>query len=221
MTSELIIRSLNKMEYNDVWHAMQAFTDARTDSTLDEIWFVEHPPVYTLGQAGKPEHILNAGDIPVVHCDRGGQVTYHGPGQCVAYVLFDLRRRDMGVRTLVTSLENTVISLLSRYNITAEARSDAPGVYVGDTKICSIGLRVRRGYSYHGIALNVAMDLEPFQRINPCGFKGLVMSQISELDGPKDFNTVTEHLYQEFVRSLSVKSVTIESQLPETIMETH
>jgi lipoyl(octanoyl) transferase len=159
---------------------MQHFTQNRDADTADEIWLLEHPRVFTQGQAGKAEHVLAAGDIPVVQVDRGGQVTYHGPGQLVAYVLVDVRRAGQGVRDLVTSIENSLIDLLAQYDIAAQAKPDAPGVYVGDKKIASLGLRIRRGCSFHGLALNVDMDLQPFQRINPCGYAGLHMTQLRE-----------------------------------------
>jgi len=158
---------------------MHHFTDRRDSATADEIWLVEHPAVFTQGQAGKAEHVLVPGDIPVVQSDRGGQVTYHGPGQQVMYVLIDVKRRKLGVRDLVTALEETVIATLADYDISARARADAPGVYVDDAKICSLGLRIRKGCSFHGLALNVAMDLAPFLRINPCGYAGMQMTQIS------------------------------------------
>ena len=167
------ISYLPQQDYVSCWERMKAFTDNRSEQTPDELWLLEHPPVFTQGQAGKAEQILNPGDIPIVHTDRGGQVTYHGPGQLVAYVLFDLKRHGIGIRTMIERLEETVISTLASYGIEGKGRRDAPGVYVGEAKICSIGLRVRRGYSYHGIAFNINMDLEPFQRINPCGFKNL------------------------------------------------
>jgi lipoyl(octanoyl) transferase len=165
---------------------MQVFTQQRSDETVDEIWLLEHTPVYTQGQNGQPEHILNPGQIPIVQTDRGGQVTYHGPGQLMVYVLLDLKRKKLNVRALVTQLEQSLIDLLADYGIHAEARRDAPGVYVNGEKIGSIGLRIRRGCSYHGIAFNVAMDLEPFTRINPCGYSSLKMTQFSTLGGLGD-----------------------------------
>lgn len=162
---------------------MQEFTQSRNEETADEIWLLEHTPVFTQGQNGKPEHVLNPGDIPVVQTDRGGQVTYHGPGQLMVYTLIDLRRKKINVRELVSMLEQSVVDLLAEYNITAAAKAEAPGVYVDHKKICSIGLRIRKGCSYHGIAFNVALDLEPFSRINPCGFAQLQMAQFSELGG--------------------------------------
>ncbi|MBV1775072.1 lipoyl(octanoyl) transferase LipB [Burkholderiaceae bacterium DAT-1] len=159
---------------------MQAFTDARSESTPDELWLLEHPPVYTQGQAGKPEHVLNPGNIPIIQIDRGGQVTYHGPGQLVAYPLIDLTRRKLGVRELVRRIEQSVIDLLADFDIHAYGKVDAPGVYVDEAKIASIGLRIRNGKSYHGVAVNIGMDLEPFSRINPCGYQGLRMVQLND-----------------------------------------
>lgn len=175
----LTIRRLGVVPYQEAFEAMKAFTNDRTSTTSDEIWFLEHPPVFTQGQAGKPEHVLKPGIIPVIQTDRGGQVTYHGPGQLVMYVLMDLKRLNIGIRQLVSKLEDSVIQALADFTIPAKNRCDAPGVYIEDSKICSIGLRVRKGYSYHGIAFNIAMDLEPFSRINPCGFKNLTVTQVS------------------------------------------
>lgn len=174
-----ILRRLGRVDYAPAWRAMQAFTDARDEHTPDELWFLEHEPVFTQGLNGKPEHLLATGDIPVVGIDRGGQVTYHGPGQLVMYALVDLRRRRIGVRELVIALENAVITLAAAHGIAATGRREAPGVYAGGRKLASIGLRVRRGCSYHGLALNVDMDLEPFGRINPCGMAGLAMTQLA------------------------------------------
>jgi lipoyl(octanoyl) transferase len=177
----LIIRQLGLQPYSTVSQAMHNFTDQRNVDTADEIWLVQHPQVFTQGQAGKAEHILAPGNIPVIQSDRGGQVTFHGPGQQIMYVLLNLKRRKLGVRQLVTLLEQTVVTTLRHFAIDARARADAPGVYVGEDKICSLGLRIRKGCSFHGLALNVAMDLEPFLRINPCGYPGLHMTQVSEL----------------------------------------
>ncbi|WP_028387817.1 lipoyl(octanoyl) transferase LipB [Legionella fairfieldensis] len=177
-----IIRNLGVQPYLTILEQMKCFTSSRNEDTADELWLLEHPPVYTQGQAGKAEHILNAENIPVVQVDRGGQVTYHGPGQLVAYVLMDIRRRHLGIRTLVNSLEQILIEVLANYHIKGLARCGAPGVYVDDKKIASIGLRVKNGCTYHGIALNVAMDLTPFRGINPCGFANLEMTQISHYD---------------------------------------
>jgi len=177
----LLRRLPGLQDYSATLEAMRRFTDDRDRETLDEIWLLEHPPVFTLGQAGRREHLLDPGDIPVIQVDRGGQVTYHGPGQLVAYLLLDLRRIGFGVKRMVNLLEESVIDLLDTYGIDAARRQDAPGVYVAGAKIASLGLRVRNGCSYHGLALNVAMDLEPFRRINPCGYAGLAMTQVSDL----------------------------------------
>ncbi len=179
-TDTILIRQLGLQPWEPVSQAMHEFTDTRDEQNPDEIWLVEHPPVFTQGQAGKAEHILAPGDIPVVQSDRGGQVTYHGPGQQVVYVLLNLRRRKLGVRELVTVLEQTVVTTLAELGIEAYARPDAPGVYVEQRKICSLGLRIRKGCSFHGLALNVAMDLSPFSRINPCGYAGMEMTQVSQ-----------------------------------------
>lgn len=179
-TSKLQVRRLGLMDYQPVWRAMQTFTDQRDETTADELWLVEHPPVFTQGQAGRAEHILAPGDIPVIQVDRGGQVTYHGPGQIVAYPLIDIGRLGMGVRTLVRGIEQAIIEVLRSYAIHAELLDGAPGVYIDGVKIASLGLRIRKGKSFHGLAFNVNMDLEPFQRINPCGFQGLKVTNLSE-----------------------------------------
>jgi lipoyl(octanoyl) transferase len=176
-----VIRNLGRVDYEPTWRAMQAFTDERTPETPDEIWFLEHPPVFTLGMNAKPEHVLAPGDIPVVQIDRGGQVTYHGPGQLVVYPLIDLRRAGLGVRDLVTALEKSVIHYVAELGVAAECRRNAPGVYVSDRKLASVGIRIRRGSSYHGIALNVSLDMEPFSRINPCGYAGLEVTRLADL----------------------------------------
>ena len=178
-----LVRDLGRQPYEPVWRAMQRFTDARDADTPDELWLVEHDPVFTLGQAGKPEHVLMPGDIPVIHVDRGGQVTYHGPGQIVAYPLLDLKRLKIGVREYVHRIEQAVIDTLAEWNIAARRRDGAPGVYVDDAKVAALGIRVRRGCSFHGLAFNIAMDLEPFQRINPCGYAGLRVTSMLELRG--------------------------------------
>ena len=177
---KILVRHLGLQPYEPVSQAMHDFTDSRDDTTPDEIWLVEHLPVFTQGQAGKAEHLLMTGDIPVIQSDRGGQVTYHGPGQQVMYVLLNLKRRKLGVRELVTLLEQTVVNTLAEYGIDAHPRADAPGVYVGEMKICSLGLRIRKGCSFHGLALNINMDLAPFQRINPCGYAGMEMTQMRQ-----------------------------------------
>ncbi|WP_428946251.1 lipoyl(octanoyl) transferase LipB [Pantoea sp. FN060301] len=186
---------------------MHHFTDRRNDETPDEIWLVEHPPVFTQGQAGKAEHLLMPGDIPVMQSDRGGQVTYHGPGQQVMYVMINLKRRKVGVRQLVTALEQTVIETLAHFAIEARSRPDAPGVYVSDKKICSLGLRIRNGCSFHGLALNVEMDLTPFLRINPCGYAGLEMTQLSALKPGATLADVQPLLIEHLARLLNIDSV--------------
>ena len=179
-TTPLAVRDLGLQPYEPVWHAMQAFTDERDESTEDVVWCVQHPPVFTLGQAGKPEHVLAPGDIPVIPVDRGGQVTYHGPGQLVLYPLLDLRRLGLGVRELVTLIEQAIIDVLGDWGVEAERRDGAPGVYVNEAKIAALGLRVRRGRSFHGLAFNIDMDLAPYDRINPCGFAGLSVTQLRD-----------------------------------------
>jgi lipoyl(octanoyl) transferase len=189
-----VLRWLGCVEYEPTWRAMQRHVDARGSGTPDEIWFLEHPPVFTLGMNSKPEHLLGTGDIPVVQIDRGGQVTYHGPGQLVVYPLLDLARAKLGVRALVEGIERAIVGTVAAWGVDAHGRRDAPGVYVGQRKLASVGLRIRRGCSYHGLALNVAMDLEPFRRINPCGYAGLEMTQLSELGGPADVGAVADAL---------------------------
>ncbi|MCG6970786.1 MAG: lipoyl(octanoyl) transferase LipB [Gammaproteobacteria bacterium] len=198
-----IVRQLGRNPYIPVWQAMRSFTDERDARTPDEIWVVEHDPVFTLGLNGKREHLLNPGDIPVVECDRGGQVTYHGPGQIVVYVLLDLRRRSLGVKHLVQLLEQAVIDLLQQYTISAQRKPNAPGVYVNGEKIAALGLRVRKGCSYHGLSLNVDMDLEPFSRINPCGFEGLQTTTLKALRDGLAYNQVTEELLHHLQRMLA------------------
>jgi lipoyl(octanoyl) transferase len=190
----LIVRELGLRPYDQVWQDMQLFTDQRSETAADELWLLQHPPVYTLGKNGKPEHILDAQDIPVIKSDRGGQVTYHGPGQVIVYTMLDLNRMQIGVRDLVTRIENSVIKLLEDYGVHANARKDAPGVYVDGRKIAALGLRVRKGRSFHGLALNVDMDLEPFARINPCGYQGLEVTQLSDLADVADFSAVEKRL---------------------------
>ncbi len=202
-TSDPILRRLGRRDYLPVWQQMQAFTDNRDTDTPDELWLVEHPPVFTQGMNGKPEHLLDPGDIPVVPVDRGGQVTYHGPGQVVAYPLLDLRRRGLGVRELVQRLEFGVIDLLAGYGIEAIGRRDAPGVYVDGRKIASLGLRVRHGCSYHGLSLNVAMDLAPFERINPCGYPGLEVTRTADLGGPTTWDEAATALVPYLLRQLA------------------
>lgn len=199
-TLPLIVRRLGPRDYESVWREMSAFTDRRDADTTDEFWLVEHTPVFTLGQAGRREHVLDAGDIPVLQVDRGGQVTYHGPGQVVAYPLVDLRRRGIGIRRLVHDMERAVIEQLAGYGIPAERRDGAPGVYVEGRKIAALGLRVRRGCTFHGLAFNVNMDLSPYDRINPCGYAGLQATQVADLGGPPDPKRVGEDLVSAFCR---------------------
>ena len=177
----IVVRHLGVVEYLPTLEAMRSFTAERNESTPDEIWLLQHPQVFTQGQAGKPEHLLAPGDIPVVQVERGGQVTYHGPGQLVAYLMLNLRRQGLGVRELVTAMERALVDVLAGYGIEAAPKADAPGVYVNGEKIASLGLRVRHGCSFHGLALNVDMDMSPFQRINPCGYAGLKMIQLKDL----------------------------------------
>jgi lipoyl(octanoyl) transferase len=201
-----LLRWLGCVEYEPTWRAMQSITDTRGAETRDEIWFLEHPPVFTLGMNAAREHVLAPGDIPVVQIDRGGQVTYHGPGQLVVYPLLDVRRAELGVRQLVTALEGAVIDMLAGWNIEAVARRDAPGVYVNDRKLASVGLRIRRGCSYHGLALNVGMDLEPFRRINPCGYRGLEVTDLRSLGAPAQVRVVAEALAPRLMQRLETTS---------------
>ncbi|MFO1388332.1 lipoyl(octanoyl) transferase LipB [Cellvibrio sp.] len=210
----LEVTNLGLQPYEQVWAAMTEFTNTRTADTTDQLWLVEHPPVFTQGQAGKAEHLLVPGDIPVLQSDRGGQVTYHGPGQLVAYPLLDLRRLKMGVRELVTAIEQTLVATLAHYDIEAFPKPDAPGVYVNQQgrvdKIASLGLRVRRGCSFHGLALNVAMDLSPFLRINPCGYQGLAMTQMRDLlPNPPSLAEVQEQLVIQFAQKLGYGTCTM------------
>ena len=197
-----VIRRLGLVEYEPTWRAMQRFTDERGPATPDEIWFLEHPPVFTLGMNASAAHVLAPGDIPVVQIDRGGQVTYHGPGQLVVYPLIDLRRSGLGIRDLVTALERSVIDLAAEYGVTAEARRSAPGVYVEGRKLASVGIRVRRGASYHGLAVNVSLDLEPFGRINPCGYEGLQMTRLADLAGAASVSVAVDALEPHLLRAL-------------------
>jgi len=207
LNKRLVVKNLGRQDYEPVWKAMHTFTDERDENTCDEVWLVEHNPVFTQGQAGKEEHVLAAGDIPIVKSDRGGQVTYHGPGQLVAYVLINLRRKNIGVRELVTHIENTVVNTLHQFSIESAARPDAPGVYVDNKKICSLGLRIRKGCSFHGLALNINMDLSPFLRINPCGYAGMEMIQLHDLVKENDeVKNKAEHV--EDVHPLLIKELT-------------
>jgi lipoyl(octanoyl) transferase len=199
-----LLKWLGRAEYEPTWRAMQAFTEQRGAETPDEIWFLEHPPVFTLGMNAAPEHVLAPGDIPLVQIDRGGQVTYHGPGQLVVYPLIDMRRRGLGVRELVVALENGIIAMLASRNVVAVGRRDAPGIYVEGRKLASIGLRIRRGCSYHGLAFNVAMDLEPFRRINPCGYRGLEVTDLRTLGVSLELRNAAELLAPYLLGSLGM-----------------
>ena len=215
----IAIRDLGRQDYVPLWHAMQRFTDARTESTRDEIWFTEHPPVFTMGLNASKEHLLAPGDIPVVQIDRGGQVTFHGPGQLMVYPLLDLRRAAMGVRTLVTALEKSVVDLVAEFEVEAASRADAPGVYVAGEKLASVGLRIRRGCSFHGMALNVDIDLEPFSRINPCGYRELEMTDMKRLGISADLGEVWPRLLPHFLNHLgwaNANLVRSDDQLPQT-----
>lgn len=203
MSLTLGFRELGQVDYEPTWHAMQRFTDSRGPHTADEVWLLEHVPVFTQGQAGKAEHVLFPGDIPVVQVDRGGQVTYHGPGQLVAYLMLDVRRSGIGVRELVSRIERSLIDLLASYGVAAAAKPDAPGVYVNGAKIASLGLRIRNGRSFHGLALNVDMDLQPFQRINPCGYAGMSMTQLADqVDEPLAMAQVAARLRAQLLQHL-------------------
>ena len=204
--NECIVKSLGSIEYGASWKAMKEFTDARDENTTDELWIVNHPPVYTLGQAGKAEHLLEQTEIPVINTDRGGQITYHGPGQLVIYTLLNLKRRKLGIRALVSLLEKSVIALLNDYGIQAEADPKAPGIYINGAKICAIGLRVRRGCSFHGLALNVDMDLSPFESINPCGYPGMKVTQLKALNPHVKIETVSKELVAHLLSNLAHNS---------------
>ena len=204
---KLMVRALGCRDYVTVWQAMQAFSEKRDGDSGDELWLVEHPPVYTLGLNGKPEHVLDPGAIPVVAVDRGGQVTYHGPGQIVVYALLDLRRLAWGPRQLVMALEQAVIDLLAEYGITAVGRREAPGVYVHGAKIAAVGLRVRRGCCYHGLSFNVAMDLEPFSRINPCGYPGMAVTQLADLAAVEDEAVLARRLADKLAGRLGLAGI--------------
>ena len=202
VSKNVLVRALGRMDYESAWDKMREFNEQRDESTRDEIWIMEHPPVFTLGLNGKDSHIIDAGDIPVIKCDRGGQVTYHGPGQIVAYILMDLQRRHWGIKKLVNRLEQAIIDLLTEYDIRAGRKEQAPGVYVDGAKIAALGLRVRRGCSYHGLSLNVFMDLTPFNRINPCGYPGLASTQLCDLVPDADLRQVTVQLISHLNRQL-------------------
>ena len=205
---EIVVRDLGRQPYEPVWRAMQDFTDARSNDTVDELWLVEHDPVFTLGQAGKPEHVLAPGDIPVIPVDRGGQVTYHGPGQIVAYPLLDLKRLGIGVREYVHRIEQAIIDTLLEWNIDGVRRDGAPGVYVNDAKIAALGIRVRRGCTFHGLAFNITGEsTPPFSRINPCGYIGLQVIALDDLGGPGGMAAVKPVLVAELARQFGLKPI--------------
>ncbi len=204
MPRDVLVKDLGRTQYCEVFDQMRAFTNERNQTTPDEIWLTEHEPVFTQGQAGKAEHLLAPGTIPVVQTDRGGQVTYHGPGQIVAYLLFDIRRLGINVRGLVSGIEDSIISLLSHYKVTGQARADAPGVYVGGAKVAALGLRVRRGCSYHGLSLNVQMDLAPFAMINPCGLSDVTVTQLADLGGPSSTSQVKPLLLESLAETYGI-----------------
>jgi lipoyl(octanoyl) transferase len=199
----LTVRHLGRVDYEPTWHAMQAFTASRSADTPDELWLCEHPPVFTLGLAGKPEHLLKDIGVPVVKIDRGGQITYHGPGQIVCYLLLDLKRRGLTIKGLVHRMEQAIIDLLAGYGVAAERLDGAPGVYVGGAKIAALGLKVKNGCCYHGLALNVAMDLSPFNAINPCGYAGMAVTQLSAFDPGVEIASVSAHLIEQLRQHLS------------------
>lgn len=210
--NSVLVRELGQRNYEPTWRAMQSFTDQRSHTTPDEIWLLEHPPVFTQGQAGKPEHLLSPGDIPVIQVDRGGQITFHGPGQLVAYLLVDIRRLGFGARELVTRIENSLVDTLASLGIAAAPRQDAPGVYTNGKKIASLGLRIRKGCSFHGLALNIDMDLTPFQRINPCGYAGMEMAQVSDFIATPEFASIQQQLLTELITKLGYTQHTVTQQ---------
>lgn len=216
LSQQIIVRDLGLVEYLPTWQAMQEFTASRDPDRVDEIWILEHHPVFTQGHAGDAEHLLGTGDIPVVQVDRGGQVTYHGPGQLVVYLLLNLRRKKFGVKELVARMEASIVALLAEYGVEAYARPDAPGVYVNEAKICSLGLRVRKGCSFHGLAFNLDMDLEPFNRINPCGYAGMAVTRLKNLVETLDRESVKDSLTEILVKRLEYNERTNANSLEGT-----
>ena len=206
----LLVKHLGRVEYEPTWRAMQQFTESREQGSTSEAWIVEHPPVFTQGQAGKPEHLLAVSEIPVVQSDRGGQVTYHGPGQVVIYLLLNLRDTGMGIRGLVTAIEDSIIAMLAEHYIDAESRSDAPGVYVDEAKIAALGLRVKRGFTYHGLSFNLDMDLSPFQQINPCGYQGLAVTQGAELGLSLSFDQAAKAILEQLCSRINHQAKVVE-----------
>ncbi|UTW02986.1 lipoyl(octanoyl) transferase LipB [Amphritea atlantica] len=216
LSQQIVVRDLGLVEYLPTWQAMQDFTASRDQDSVDEVWILEHHPVFTQGHAGDAEHLLGTGDIPVVQVDRGGQVTYHGPGQLVVYLLLNLRRKKFGVKELVARMEACIVELLAEYGVEAYARPDAPGVYVNEAKICSLGLRVRKGCSFHGLAFNLDMDLEPFNRINPCGYAGMAVTRLKNLVETLDRESVKDSLTEILVKRLEYSERTNANSLEGT-----
>lgn len=213
-SNKLIIRDLGTQDYQPIWQAMQNFTTKRDESTADELWCLQHPPVFTMGLNGKDKHLLNVENIPVINIDRGGQVTYHGPGQLVIYTLLDLKRLNIGVKELVTTIETAIIELLKQYGINATGKENAPGVYVNEEKIAALGLRIKKNKSYHGLSLNIDMNLSPFQQINPCGYAGMAVTQVKNLFDECNFNSVKSDLISILSNQLGYNSTSTFSELP-------
>jgi lipoyl(octanoyl) transferase len=207
---KLIIRDFGLQDYESIWQAMQKFTAERDDSTHDELWCLEHPPIFTMGLNGKKEHLLNIKDIPVINIDRGGQVTYHGPGQLIIYTLIDLERLNMGVKDLVNAIEQSIIQLLKEYGVNALGKENAPGVYVEEKKIAALGLRIKRNKSYHGLSLNIDMDLSPFQQINPCGYIGLTVTQLKDLKPEIDLSNVKNELLSHLSQLIGYQNISFD-----------
>ncbi len=217
LSDTLLVKTLGQQPYEPVWQAMQSFTEQRTSETLDEIWLLEHDPVFTLGRNAKKEHILNAGDIPIIEIDRGGQVTYHGPGQLIVYLMIDIKRRALGVRKLVTLIEQSIISTLNEYQLNARAKQQAPGVYIGDAKIAALGLRIKKGCSFHGLSLNLSMDLTPFKQINPCGYKELEVVQLSDYIEDVELSKVQQQVIFYLSKNLDYKKVIVKDEYTEQL----
>lgn len=217
LSDTLLVKTLGQQPYEPVWQAMQSFTEQRTSETLDEIWLLEHDPVFTLGRNAKKEHILNAGDIPIIEIDRGGQVTYHGPGQLIVYLMIDIKRRALGVRKLVTLIEQSIISTLNEYQLNARAKQQAPGVYIGDAKIAALGLRIKKGCSFHGLSLNLSMNLTPFKQINPCGYKELEVVQLSDYIEDVELSKVQQQVIFYLSKNLAYKKVIVKDEYTEQL----
>ena len=214
-SSSLLLRQLGMQDYDPIWHAMQSFTQQRDAATTDEIWLLQHPPVYTLGLNGKRKHLLIENEIPIIDIDRGGQVTYHGPGQLVAYTLIDLEQKRLSVRDLVQHLEQAIIDLLADFSIQAARKNKAPGVYINDAKIAALGLRIKKNRSYHGLSLNIDMDLSPFSAINPCGYEGMQVTQLGDLiENKPDIASISELLVKHLCRQLQYTDLQYSKALP-------